>query len=193
MSRLRLMAVALAALLLTSLTVGTATAATPYCGITWGSLPKVNNTMYQTPLFNVRAGEHDCFDRIVFEFKSGQPAGGYRVQYADEVWTEGQGLPMGSATNHGNGGLLQVTLLEPAYDVNTGGSTYPHQLFDHVWDASTYKTLRDVVYGGSFEGQTTFAVGVRARLPIRVLTLPPDAGSPFWRLAVDVAHFWQTP
>jgi hypothetical protein len=51
-----------------------------------------------------------------------------------------------------------------------------------------YPTLRSVVYGGSFEGYTTFGVGVRARLPFRVFTLDgPGRGS---RIVVDVAHRW---
>jgi hypothetical protein len=51
-----------------------------------------------------------------------------------------------------------------------------------------YDTLRDVVFGGSFEGYTTFAVGVRARLPFQVTVLPgPGTHS---RIVLDVAHSW---
>lgn len=51
-----------------------------------------------------------------------------------------------------------------------------------------YQTLRDVVFGGSFEGYSTFAVGVRARLPFRVFVLsgPGSHG----RIVLDVAHRW---
>ena len=49
-------------------------------------------------------------------------------------------------------------------------------------------TLRQVALAGSFEGQTTFGVGVRARLPYRVFLLDgPGNGS---RLVLDVAHRW---
>jgi hypothetical protein len=61
--------------------------------------------------------------------------------------------------------------------------TRPDQL-----DAGGYRTFEDLVWAGSFEGQSTFGLGVRARLPFRVLTLEgPGAGS---RLVVDVAHRW---
>jgi hypothetical protein len=41
---------------------------------------------------------------------------------------------------------------------------------------------------GSFEGQTTIGLGVRARLPFRVFTLDgPGNGS---RIVIDVAHHW---
>ncbi|GAB7045714.1 AMIN-like domain-containing (lipo)protein [Catenuloplanes indicus] len=45
--------------------------------------------------------------------------------------------------------------------------------------------LRDVLYGGTHEGYTKIAVGVRARLPFRVLTMT-DPG----RVVIDVAHRW---
>ena len=51
-----------------------------------------------------------------------------------------------------------------------------------------YQTFRQVADAGSFEGQTTVGLGVRARLPFRAFILAgPDGGS---RLVVDVAHLW---
>jgi hypothetical protein len=45
-----------------------------------------------------------------------------------------------------------------------------------------------ITWAGSFEGYTTIGLGVRARLPFRVLVLDgPVAGS---RIVVDVAHQW---
>ena len=55
-------------------------------------------------------------------------------------------------------------------------------------DVSAYRTFRQVGWAGSFEGQTTLGLGVRARLPFRAFALPgPGTGS---RLVVDVAHRW---
>ena len=53
---------------------------------------------------------------------------------------------------------------------------------------SSYRTLRQVAWGGSWEGQTTIGVGTRARLPFKVteLTGPGDST----RLVIDVAHTW---
>jgi hypothetical protein len=48
-----------------------------------------------------------------------------------------------------------------------------------------------VAYAGSFEGSTTLALGVRARLPFRVFTVagtPNSDDTP--RLVIDVAHRW---
>lgn len=154
----------------------------PYCGITWGSLSKDNAVSSLAPLTNVRTGQHDCFDRVVFDFRGSGT--GYNVMYADRVLSQGRGdvLPVAG------GARLSVELVAPAYDVATGVPTFDHAVGDHVANVAGYQTLRDIVYGGSFEGHTTFAVGVRARLPLRVFTLAgPDGGS---RIVIDVAHKW---
>lgn len=55
-------------------------------------------------------------------------------------------------------------------------------------DVTGDDTLRQVAVAGSFEGRTTFGVGVRARLPMWVFVLDgPGTGS---RLVIDVAHRW---
>jgi len=148
----------------------TGAAAAPYCGITWGSLPKAGGGSGQASLLDVRTGRHDCFDRVVLDFDG--PATGYQVDYADQVLSEGRGEPLAVA----GGAVLHVGLQSPA----SGALRRP--------DLTGYRTLRDVVYGGSFEGYTTLAVGVRARLPFRVFTLAdPGAGT---RIVIDVAHRW---
>jgi hypothetical protein len=161
---------------------GASSAAAPYCGITWGSLPKVNNALSSAALVDARTGQHDCYDRVVFEF--GGPATGYSVGYADQVYSEGKGAVLGVA----GGAKLAVHLQEPSYDVQSGAATYSHNVGDHVANVGGYRTLRDVVYGGSFEGYTTFGVGTRARLPFRVFQLSgPGTHS---RIVIDVAHQW---
>jgi hypothetical protein len=162
--------------------VKTSAAAAPYCGITWGSLAKSGGALSQAPLIEARTGRHDCYDRVVFEFKG--RANGYSVHYG-EAYTEGEGRPMSPIT--AGGALLAVSLRAPAYD-QAHSSTFPHRTGDHVANVTGYRTLRDVVFGGSFEGYTTFAVGVRARLPYRVFVLSgPGTHS---RIVIDVAHKW---
>jgi hypothetical protein len=164
-------------------TGGAAAATTPYCGITWGSTAKSGGALSTAPLMEVRAGRHDCYDRVVFEFAG--PANGFSVAYG-ETWTEGQGLALSPYT--AGGALLRVSLRAPAYDPNRV-ATLPYRTGDHAVNALGYRTLRDVVFGGSFEGYTTFAVGVRAQLPYRVFVLTgPGSHS---RIVLDVAHRWQ--
>jgi hypothetical protein len=157
-----------------------AAAAAPYCGITWGSTAKAGSTVLsQAPLIAARTGRQTCYDRVVFEFNG--RVSGHSVRYG-EAYTEGQGRPMSPFT--AGGALLAVSLRAPAYTVS-----YPHRTGDHVAEVRGYRTLRDVVFGGSFEGYTTFAVGVRARLPFRVFVLPGPGGRS--RIVLDVAHRWQ--
>ena len=163
--------------------VSAASPAAPFCGITWGSLAKSGGALSTAGVLDTRTGQHDCYDRLVFDFDG--PADGYRVSYVDQV--PGQG-GLGQALNVAGGARLDVVLLANADEVGTGASVYPHQAGDHVAGVTGYRTLRDVVYGGSFEGYTTFGVGVRARVPFRVFALAgPGTHS---RIVVDVAHHW---
>jgi len=154
-----------------------------FCGIHWGSQPESDGTLSTAPLIAARASEHGCYDQVVFEFSG--PAGGYRVRYADPV-TQGRGVDL--APYMAGGALLRVVLLDPAYNIRTGATTYAHRPGDHVANVLGDRSLRDVMYGGSFEGYTSFGVGVRARLPFRVFVLRgPGTHS---RIVLDIAHQW---
>jgi hypothetical protein len=155
----------------------------PYCGITWGSLAKSGGSLNSAPLVTTRTGRHSCYDRVVFELNGS--ADGYTVGYG-ETYTDGEGLALSPYT--AGGVLLNVQLKSPSYD-GSHNPTYPYRLGDHVANVVRYQTLRDVVFGGSVEGYTTFAVGVRARLPFRVFVLSgPGTHS---RIVLDIAHQWQ--
>jgi hypothetical protein len=71
----------------TGTAAGPAATAAPYCGITWGSLPKAGGALSSAPLLSTRTGRDQCWDRVVFEFNGS--ANGYAVQYG-EVPTEGK-------------------------------------------------------------------------------------------------------
>jgi len=163
--------------------VAATTSAAPSCGISWGSGAKTAGQLSPAPLLTVRTGRHECWDRVVFEFDG--TAQGYSVRYAAQVPTDGEGLDLVPYTAGGE--HLWVTLRAPAYDPDRA-ATFAARTGDHVTNVLRYDTLRDVVFGGSFEGYTTFSVGVRARLPFRVLLLAgPGSHS---RIVVDIAHRW---
>lgn len=156
-------------------------AADPYCGLVWGSLMKTDPAMSQAQAVNVRSGQHYCFDRLVIDLNG--PVAGYTVRYVPQVLQDGSGLPVllrGQA-------FIQLTVNAPAYDSN-GNSTYTPADKNELVNVSGYQTFRQVAWAGSFEGYSSLGLGVRARLPFRVLALAgPGTGS---RFVVDVAHFW---
>lgn len=162
-----------------------ASAHTPYCGIWWGSLAKSSagtGALPEGDLTNVRTGQHACFDRIVLDVDR-EISRGYDVRYVDHVHEDGSGflVPLRG------GARLQIVARVPAYD-DFGQPTYNPANRSELRDVSGYRTFRQVAWAGSFEGQTTIGLGVRARLPFRVFTLDgPGAGS---RLVIDVAHRW---
>lgn len=162
-------------LALSTLLVPTAVAdaaASPYCGIAWGSGTKFDPTMGTGEIDGVRTGQQPCFDRVVVDI-DGPPAG-YTVGYVSQVTADGSGAVVPTP----GGARLQVVIRHPNYHSTPIGAS--------VANVSGYRTLRSVVYAGSFEGQTTYGVGVRARVPFRVFSLPGAHG----RIVIDTAHHW---
>jgi len=141
--------------------------------------------MSRDALYLVRAGRHACFDRVVFDV-NGPAEAGFAVRYVPVVATDPKGDPLlvpGEAA-------LEVVVRAPALGTDDSGHQ-PGQVLAATGDTLVttpgWPSLRAVRFAGSFEGQSTFAVGVRAKLPFRVFTQagPSDA---IRRVVVDIAH-----
>ena len=133
-----------------------ASAATPYCGITWGSLAKWGGTPQATTFRGVRAGHHSCYDRVVVELTGKAP--GYTVGYVP-------GLYYGSTNRELNlrgDAMLAIWMKGPQ-------RTPAHA--SELVDVRGLTTVRQVAWGGTDYGVTSVVVGTRARLPYRVFTL----------------------
>ncbi|MDO5740683.1 MAG: hypothetical protein Q4P07_11110 [Ornithinimicrobium sp.] len=159
---------------------------TATCQVVWGSLAKsdADSHIGDGTVTNLRTGRHTCYDRVVIDIAN-IPASkvGYSLAYVNTVRSigSGQAIPLDGAAQ------LKVRVTVPAYN-SSGAATYSPQNQSKVVDVTGYSTLRQVALAGSFEGQTIFGVGVRARLPYRVFLLDgPGNGS---RLVLDVAHRW---
>jgi len=147
------------------------------CGVRWGSLPKDLSPGSTGDVVTVRAGRHACFDRLVLDISG--DANGYFVRYVDEVRMDGSGqlVPLRG------GARLEVTATAPA--IASDSWFLPN---GELIDTTGYRTFRHVAWAGGHEAQTTIGLGVRARLPFRVLLLDgPGNGA---RMVVDVAHKW---
>lgn len=158
---------------------GTASAAT--CSTPWGSLVKTATDTDGKPLRNIRTGQHTCYDRMVFDVTGVKGRIGHHVGYVSAFHQDGSGtrIPVGG------GAILQVIVSAPSYDPETMRPTYPAKAAKPLpgVNLTGYKTFKDTRFGASFEGQTQVGLGVRAKLPFRVL----QSGD---KLIVDVAHKW---
>jgi len=153
-----------------------ASASAADCSTNWGSLPKGSLGEYsEGPYESLRTGRQTCYDRLVLE--AAGTGNGYRVEYVDQVYQDGSGflVPLRGAAK------LRIVVQATAAPGFPAGSP-------ELADVSGYATFRQVAGAGWFEGQTTIGLGVRARLPFRVFTLPRDGGG--MRLVIDVAHLW---
>lgn len=173
MTRLRRVLAVVATALMAVLLVAAPASAATICPVGWGSLPENVNAMGTGEVDNVRVGPHECYDRLVVDIDG--PAAGYNVRYVDQVLTEGKGdvVPLAG------GAKLNVVIRHPNYS-----STVPVK--GTLRYVSGFQTFRAVKYAGSFEGQTTIGLGVRARLPFRVWRIQGGHSM----IVIDVAHKW---
>ncbi|WP_395575188.1 hypothetical protein [Streptomyces sp. BK79] len=155
---------------------------TTACPTGWGSLDKTRVAGTTTPVEDVGTGRHACFDRLVVHVP-GARAGdlGHFVRYVGRLHQDGSGRPIAV----GGGAVLEVRVAAPGYRPETGAPTYPGRAGRPLpgVDLTGYRTFRDARFAGSFEGETQIGLGVRGRLPFRVLALDG-------RVVVDVAHTW---
>ena len=174
-----LLSMAVATLVTVGALPAASASAAPYCGITWGSAAKsagpASTSKYLT---NIRAGQHGCYDRVVLDLNGA--AAGYDVRYVPEVSAEGSGdiIPLTG------GAKLRIVLKAPSYN-SSGTPTYggvTGQVLPGV-NLSGYQTFRQAKFAGSYEGQTSVGLGVRALLPFRVLQSENH-------VIIDVAHKW---
>lgn len=188
---LRALALLLVATMATVLAPPVAAAAhAPYCGIWWGSTPERTGELVSAAVLrDVRAGRHACFDRLVLDIRGDITTGGYAVRYTNAVREQGRGnvVPLRGGAD------LEIILGAPVYD-ESGRSVFTPPNLRELVNVDGYRTFRQVAEAGSFEGQTTIGLGVRARLPFRVFILPGTgpysavrSGS---RVVIDVAHRW---
>lgn len=187
MNRIRFLVLAVSALVALGVVAPAQAGASPYCGITWGSQAKNAERGDREMVNDVRAGRHACFDRLVVDVGGEDTTfGSYSVRYVPVVRQDGSGnaVPVRGAAD------LEIVVRAPAYD-EQGRPTYLPADRREAVDVAGFRTFRQVAYAGSFEGSTTLALGVRARLPFRVFSVtgtPNSDDTP--RLVIDVAHRW---
>ena len=164
-----------------SASASSATAA-PFCGIVWGSLAKSASRAGDPTITNARAGQHGCFDRLVIDFR-GKGANA-TVRYVSQVLDQGRGAPIPPAAaprSRSWSGVGRSTSKRVPSPIT---SATPASWSTRPASAPSVRSRG----AAPFEGYTTFALGVRARLPFQVFTLDgPGSGS---RLVIDVAHLW---
>jgi len=126
-------------------------------------------------LVDVRAAQHEDFDRIVFDFSQGLP--GYRVEYVTPpILGDASGEPVPIA----GGAFLRVRFKPAAgYNPNTGTPTYtgPLELTPGLL------SLLEAEKTGDSEGVLTWVLGLTEEVDFRVYRLE----DPF-RIAIDVGH-----
>ncbi|AOP48207.1 hypothetical protein [Streptomyces lydicus] len=151
------------------------------CSVAWGSKAKSATNATSAPLKNITTSGTTCYDRMVFDISGARGKLGYHVGYVDAFHQDGSGerIPVKG------GAILEIFVSAPTHDPATGRQTYAAEAGKSLPGVHLdgYRTFKDTKFGASFEGQTQVGLGVRAKLPFRVL----QSGD---TLIVDVAHTW---
>lgn len=173
---------------------GSATAATSGAGRAssgcaeqrrWTTGPDEGGFVMSTAAFYLaRAGRHECYDRVVFDV-NGPAATGFSARYVPIVTADGSGHAVPVAGQ----AALEVVLRAPVVDdaghqpgrgtLSVGDALVPSRTL------TGWSSLAGVTYAGSFEGQTTIAVGVHEKRPFRVWTMSRQG---YRQIVVDIAH-----
>jgi hypothetical protein len=124
-------------------------------------------------LVDVRIGENDGYDRIVFEFEEDELPP-WEVMYVSNPVACGSGKPVvtGGAAN------LQVNMFIAQAHTPEGELTIPDTEI-----VADYPAMVEGVQTCDFEALVTWVVGTNGTLPFRVFTLEEPT-----RLVVDVEH-----
>lgn len=118
-------------------------------------------TGFGVTLTGLRLGDHDGYDRVVFEL-DGDGAAGWHVRYVDEASAQGSGHTVDLA----GGAILEVTLDNTLSPADSGVEEY-----DGPRELAGPGTVVEVELIGWFEGYTQAFIGVDAERPFRAFAL----------------------
>jgi hypothetical protein len=127
-----------------------------------------------TQLVDVRIGEHDGYDRVVFEFDNGIPE--YILSAAEPPYTED---PSGNPIDVEGDAVLQLVMIG-----GTSVSPDYEQTYDGPFEFEPgFTQLHHLVEAGDFEAVSSWYIGLTGDRCARILTLDgPD------RLVIDIEH-----
>ncbi len=147
------------------------------CATHWGTNPKHRGSAMitvATRVLTVRTGKHGCFDRLVIDLSGGgRPP--FSARYVKHIVAEASGKIL-KVRGHAR---ILIVVRGPA-----GRHYHPNAV--NLAGVSGFKTFRQVRGAGSFERVTAIGLGVRARLPFRVMEI--GSAHSGWRIVIDVAH-----
>ena len=136
----------------------------------------IDATVALANLTATRIGQHDGYDRVVFEFEQGIPE--VSIERAEPPFTEDAS---GQPVDVDGSSFLRITMRGGTAQMEDGSSSYNGaSAYDPEFDA-----LTALVRGGDFEAQSTWYVGLTNEACVRVGVLTED-GAP--RLVIDLEH-----
>lgn len=150
----------------------------------WNTDSQAGEGYSDDEIYRVRIGHHDCFDRVVFDI-DGTAEAGFATRYVSQVHAGGSGEPMPVAGD----AVLEVVVTAPVsgYPGDADAFARSGELLYGDDQLIGLTNLRAVRFAGFFEGQATFAIGLRDEVPFRAFIALDDEDG-HRTLIVDIAH-----
>lgn len=127
---------------------------------------------------SVRVGQHACFDQITIEIATSAAIGSH-VEYTANPAQDGSGFPPNPPIT--GGAVLQASVFAPSEHLKQSSQPYEYApSYFAGWGA-----LREVRYGVSFEGSTSFFIGVVSDNAFRMRSWD-DNGTR--KIIIQIAH-----
>lgn len=149
----------------------------------WDTSREASDLSMGESITGLSAGGMGCFDEFTVYLTPSPTVAGYAVEYVDVVTQDGSGFPVPVAGN----AALQVVVGAAAYDPMTMEPTLDTSDPDNLLGvAGEFEAIQQIAFAGSFEGMTTFAIGVAEELPFTVEMEPNDGAEHY--LTIRIAH-----
>ncbi|MEO7124844.1 MAG: hypothetical protein ABI382_09430 [Nakamurella sp.] len=148
----------------------------------WTTVADKTGPGFSEPLRWVFDHAETRYDRVVIEIAPTTEEPIYLVKYGDDVRQEGRG----NAIELAGIGKWEVTVFSASYDLDSERDTFVVPEPESILDPRTFAVIKQVALGGSFEGQSTFGIGVEGKYSFRVLADVDVDGTGY--MMIDIVH-----
>ena len=131
-----------------------------------------------TEVVSVRVGQHACFDQITIDIAANAAIGSH-FEFTANPAQDGSGLPPNPPIT--GGAVLQGSVFAPSEHLKQSGNPYeyPPSYF------AGWRALREIRYGVSFEGYTSFFIGVVSDNAFRMRSWDDNG---IRKIIIQIAH-----
>lgn len=130
----------------------------------WDADSESSEIGLNAPMIGISGANEGCYDSLTLDLDPAAGSPGYIIGYVFDVTAQGSGEAIPLA----GGAAIQVIIDSATHDEDFA-STLPAAVdLENMVDVADFGVVRQVGFGGSFEGMTTIGIGVESEQPFIV-------------------------